>query len=429
MNNNIKDQDENLRITIVRRVLLGIMIIGFIQSIITIFGHKSDLKSLYIILAIIPLSCFGYYYVLKFKSASLVGRIIIYFSVPVLIYRAYHMGGIWGVTTNWIYLLPVFSALFLSLKELLFLLLFTTFLIVSLGYAHTLDPEYSIQQLLLVPAAARVIYLIMPLYVIAYIINFYEKQRKKFIKELEDNAKKQLQDEKLISIGALSAGMAHEINNPLTIISGSISLLKKKMSKSETIESKDIEKYISNLEFGISRISKIILSVKSLSSDSEKLSLEKFKLSEIIQNALILQESEIKLNQVHFSFDLANDVTICGVKIQIEQILMNFIINSIHEIKSQDNSWIKIITSYDDTYIYIRCIDSGLGISSEVENKLFDPFFTSKEVGAGTGLGLSLARKMAKRHDGDIYYELFEGHTSFVLKLKKDISSLESIEL
>lgn len=429
MENNLKVQDEKLRVTIVSRVLLGVMIIGFVQSIITILGHKSDSTSLYLILTIIPFSCIGYFCVRRYKSASVVGRLIIYFSVPVLIFRAHNMGGVWGATTNWIYLLPVFSALFLSLKELIFLLFFTTCLIIALGIAHQVNPEYAIQQLLLVPVAARVIYIIMPLYVIAYIINFYEKQRKLFLKTIDESNKKQLQDEKLISIGAMSAGMAHEINNPLTILSGSLNLLKKQLKKNGDLDDEKINRHLSNLDFGIERISKIVLSVKSLSSDSEKLSVQQFFLKDIIKNALVLQESNLKINEIEFYFNDLDDVELHGVKIQIEQILMNFIVNSIYEVSKHTKPWIRIKTILGENNIKILCIDSGNGIEDHIVKNLFDPFFTSKDIGQGIGLGLSLSKKMAKRHNGDIYYEIYDGNTAFVLELPYHLDHLNMIEI
>jgi len=116
----------------------------------------------------------------------------------------------------------------------------------------------------------------MPLFVITYIVNFNERQRKGFLNNIEEQNKRKMQEEKLISIGTMSAAMAHEINNPLTILSGSVSILKKQIAKGDKVGLEKIEKHIKNLDSGIERISKIVASVKSLSSDSQQLDIEKF---------------------------------------------------------------------------------------------------------------------------------------------------------
>jgi C4-dicarboxylate-specific signal transduction histidine kinase len=227
----------------------------------------------------------------------------------------------------------------------------------------------------------------------------------------------------------MSSAVAHEINNPLTILAGSVSLLKKQISKGNELDMEKVQKQIKNLDTGIQRISKIVASVKSLSSDSKQLKIESFYISEILEDALVLHQNTMSNDEISFSFDDSNKVLASGVKIQIEQILMNFIINSIDEISEQKDKWISIQSEKDDKNIKIRCIDSGVGIALEIQKRIFDPFYTSKEVGKGTGLGLSLAKKMAIRHGGDIYYELFKGNTSFVLELPIIVEELNTVEV
>lgn len=240
---------------------------------------------------------------------------------------------------------------------------------------------------------------------------------------------RKIQEEKLISIGAMSSAMPHEINNPLTILSGSVNLLKKQLRNKENMDFEKIDKLLGNLDNGVVRISKIITSVKSLSSDSEKLELENFTIFELLEDILILNQSAIISNKINFSFDDSNKVEVTGIRIQIEQILINYIHNSIDEIMAKENKWISIQCETGLGLIKVRCIDSGLGISEEIQHKIFDPFYTSKEVGKGTGLGLSLSKKMARRHGGDIYYELYGGNTSFVLELPSGISKLDDIQV
>jgi hypothetical protein len=177
MQSNIQIQDSKLKVRILRRVILGTFIIGLIQLIITIFAHKSSTNSLLNVVGLVIGLGIAYLYVAKFKRVNLVGRVLIYGAVPVLIYRAHMMGGAWGVTTNWIYLVPVFASLFFKTKELVALTIYITILMIALGYFHTIDPIFAINQLQLVPVTARIFYLLMPMFVIAYIVNFNERQK------------------------------------------------------------------------------------------------------------------------------------------------------------------------------------------------------------------------------------------------------------
>ena len=109
------------------RVVLGIFVIGLIQFVTTIFGHESTSHSLNIIFVLVAFIGFAYKYVSKYKKTDFVGRVIIYVALPILIYRACTVSGAWGVTTNWIYLVPVFAALFLSVKEMFGIAIYVPF--------------------------------------------------------------------------------------------------------------------------------------------------------------------------------------------------------------------------------------------------------------------------------------------------------------
>lgn len=416
----ITENDENMRRLIVERVLLGIFFIGLIQTVVTIFGHQSNSFTLMFILILVPLVGATYWYVHKTGKTKWVGRFLMYVAIPILIYRAHTMGGVWGVTTNWIYLVPVFGALILEKKEILFLAFLATIMMLVLAWAHSQDPDYALKNLLLVPPFARVLYLLMPMYVISYVIIFYERQRKKFIETIRENARQELQNEKLISIGSMSAGMAHEINNPLMVLQGSINLIDSRVKKLE-IGEKDKERFygpIDNLNKGVKRIAKIIESVKALSSNTDNIDKEKFILEDIIDDALVLYKEKLSAGGIRLLKDEnLIDEKVYAVKIQIEQIIMNFISNSIDELAKKENPWIRLITTKEENFVCLRVMDSGLGIDAEVIRQVFDPFFTTKEVGKGTGLGLSLCRSLAQKNGGDIFYELYHGHTSFVLKI------------
>jgi signal transduction histidine kinase len=417
----LEENDKQLRLTIVKRILMGLFFVGGIQAIVTFIDHsfanKSDTRSMYIIFALVPMMGIGYWFVTKYNKAVLVARIIIYLSIPVLIFRAHNMGGVWGVTTNWLYMIPVFSALMVSVREMFFVTLYATLMMFLLGYAHTLNPEYAIKQLQLVHPYIRIFYLLAPLYAIAYMISFYEKQRKRHYQLIHEQELKNVQQEKLASLGEMASGIAHEVNNPLTIMSGNISMMKNQLDK-ETMDKETILRSLDRLDIGLERITRIIETIRGMSISNDTAKVDLIQLNELMDEMLELLSHQIETAKIKIQYDRTLDnIGFYGVKVHVEQILLNFFKNSIDAISEQEEKWIKVSTTKTEELISIRVIDSGTGITVEQQRKMFDPFFTQKEIGKGTGLGLSVCKKLAQHIGGDVNYELFKGNTSFVLTL------------
>lgn len=111
----------------------------------------------------------------------------------------------------------------------------------------------------------------------------------------------------------------------------------------------------------------------------------------------------------------------CGI-VELGQVLMNLIVNAAQAIEPMDEKWVKISIRSDATKVYIIIVDSGNGISPEVQRKLFQPFFTTKAPGVGTGIGLSLSKELMQKQQGDLYYQSGLANTTFVLELPKGIA-------
>lgn len=104
---------------------------------------------------------------------------------------------------------------------------------------------------------------------------------------------------------------------------------------------------------------------------------------------------------------------------QIMQVLINLMNNSRDAIRHMDEKWIRLEIKELDNIIEFRVIDSGTGIDKEIVPKIFDSYFTTKPKGEGTGIGLGVCLEIARLHGGSLKYELYEGHTSFVFRVKK----------
>ncbi len=245
------------------------------------------------------------------------------------------------------------------------------------------------------------------------------------IRDLEiENKKRQAtlySKSKLSTLGEMAAGIAHEINNPLAIIGANAQLIKKlgNDSKFKTHKHKDnFDKKVHSIVATVDRIAKIVKGLKTFARDSEKDPHLPFKLIISAYDTLgLIKEKVMQQNVTLTIIEQSKDVVVTGNKTQVEQVLMNLVSNSIDAIHDLDDKWIKIFVGSNHTCGFIRIQDSGSGITDDIAEKLKQPFFTTKAVGSGMGLGLSISSGIMGKHKGSLDYELYEGHTSFILKM------------
>ena len=259
--------------------------------------------------------------------------------------------------------------------------------------------------------------------------------------ELLQKAQAQIiQQERLVGVGHLAAGVAHEINNPLGYVLSNIDVLKQNINvlgevyqiyedlkkctlrngdittpinKIEALHKKyyieeivdDLEDLLGDIDEGLHRVSKIVNSLKAFSRVDQIDEFCQYDLNEGIKNTLMMANSELK-QFVEVETKFANIPLIMCIGSQINQVLLNLILNSSYAIKhnlQQDIGKLYIETKSDQTYVYCKIKDNGGGLSSDDEKSIFTPFYTSKPVGVGTGLGLSMAYDIVvNKHKGRI---------------------------
>jgi PAS domain S-box-containing protein len=216
-------------------------------------------------------------------------------------------------------------------------------------------------------------------------------------REIEEQKVKLIHHSKLASLGEMSAGIAHEINNPLAIIMGSVGLLTKFIDNPEKFQSK-----IDSINKSCMRISKILNGLKKFSRSADKTQLKPHNLTDIINEAIILTEIKSSQTNTPVGHQCARELNILCDESEIEQVLINLINNAIDAVKSSDDKWVQVNAFADGEKIILRVMDSGPTISPEIEKKLFEPFFTTKRVGEGTGLGLSISKGILDDHNATI---------------------------
>ncbi len=241
-------------------------------------------------------------------------------------------------------------------------------------------------------------------------------QKVNFQKELENKEKLIHESSKLASLGKLAGGIAHEINNPLTIISGKAQQLLKKINEEE-IDPLFFQQSIQTIDDTVKRISKIILGLRTFSHKGLEVEMTIIPLENVIEETLDLCMEKFKSKGTEIRINLDEGIMIKGCRIQLSQVFINLFNNSFDEIQDGQRPWIEIKAKKFNEKVHITITDSGLGISKEHQENLMTPFYTTKEVGKGTGLGLSISLGIIKSHQGHFYYNPQSDHTQFVINL------------
>jgi len=222
--------------------------------------------------------------------------------------------------------------------------------------------------------------------------------------------KQLLQSGKMLAVGQLAAGMAHEIRNPLGVIRTQSYLLQKNRELPV-----NALKSLGFIDESVQREGKIIDNVMNFWRESDE-RVEKINLYENIQNILELQSEYIKKKKIDVSVNCCRDIYIYSNGETMKHILINLTSNAIDAI--QEEGWLNIKGYTDKKEIVIECQDSGIGIDEKDLDNIFNPFFTTKEPGKGTGLGLFIVYSEVEKLSGSIEVKSMEGKgTTFIIKV------------
>jgi PAS domain S-box-containing protein len=217
-------------------------------------------------------------------------------------------------------------------------------------------------------------------------------------RDITDEKERQVmlcQAEKLAAIGQMSAGIAHEINNPLGNILGYAKLLLKDTSLNE-IQREKLEIITEQARKGSDVVQGLLNYSRQTGSQRESVSVNR-----IIEDVVTLLLPQAEKSKIRIISDLPDIPEITADPRQIEQVLFNLVLNAVQAIGASGTIWVETSVS-GRRYIQITIRDTGPGIPDDIQCKIFDPFFTTKPVGKGTGLGLSVCLGIIRDHGGDI---------------------------
>lgn len=244
-------------------------------------------------------------------------------------------------------------------------------------------------------------------------------ERKESLEIIERERTKLLAASKMSALGEMSSGIAHEINNPLAIILGNIGHLK------DLIENGNPDPVIlgriaDKVENTSLRIVKIVKSLRSFARDGEHDPFETHSLKIIIQDTLEFCRERFRNHSVSLKIsEIPDDVFIECRAVQISQVILNLLNNAYDAVDHLPERWVKLEVFNSTEEISIAITDSGSGIPLQLREKIMQPFFTTKEIGRGTGLGLSVSRGIIESHHGKLSLDDNRPNTTFIIKLPK----------
>lgn len=232
--------------------------------------------------------------------------------------------------------------------------------------------------------------------------------------ELVHNQGKQksIQNAKYAALGDLAASIAHEINNPLGIISGYTELLQ--YNNMENAEEK-----LNIISTSCERIAHIVKNLKRFASNDSELQHSKVNLSTIVNDTMTLTCPKIKKNYITLETHIDENSYIWGNYLEIEQVLINIINNSIEAMSGSEQKRLLVRVLNNKNTVECHISDTGKGIPAEIRPKIYEPFFTYKSTGKSTGLGLSVVKEILDAHNAEIKLDNRSEETTFVISFPK----------
>ena len=348
-------------------------------------------------------------FAIKFFSLRRSVFYICFFLCTTIIFiRSLDYGGINSPIVNWLTMIPLIALLLVGRKTAIATLLgvCALFFVLALPEFFNLNVRGFEASPYIKPIVLSFVTLVVSL--LAY---FFEAQRKSNEKLILNIEQELSSSKKLASLGGLSGGLAHEINNPLTILSGRISSLNKMLLNDEVDRDKMLHA-CSRAKSSVKRIDSIVNALRTFSREEY---VEDFKELELLGllNETLDGFSESDRLKITLNFPDSSQM-IKGNAVLLQRVFTNLLRNSLDAVKEVEGAWVKIGLKQNGP-IVLSFKDNGAGIKSDVAEYIMEPFFTTKAVGKGSGLGLSLSQNIMNLHGGSLKLNQESGDTEFLV--------------
>ncbi|OFZ29334.1 MAG: hypothetical protein A2622_07925 [Bdellovibrionales bacterium RIFCSPHIGHO2_01_FULL_40_29] len=227
---------------------------------------------------------------------------------------------------------------------------------------------------------------------------------------------------KMITLGEMAGGIAHEINTPLASISMRVANLMS-MKEDQLVDTPQFDQTIERIQTTVTRIANIIKGLRSFARDGTQDALEVRNTHDLIEETISLCRERFANSNVMLEYPGENSLSydVKCQRVQINQVLLNILNNgfdAVCEIKDSDRRFVRIDVEAEKDIVRLKVTDGGPEIPQDIAKKIFQPFFTTKEIGKGTGLGLSISKGLVESQGGSLYLDSGNGQTCFVIELQ-----------
>lgn len=238
-------------------------------------------------------------------------------------------------------------------------------------------------------------------------------------KKLEIERAKAFQQARMASLGEMASGIGHEINNPLAVVHGSAAHLKTLIEKGGA-EPDRLVSLCEKIENTSMRIAKIVKGLRALAREGSEDPLRPVPVVSLVEETMELCRARFAFENIKLNVsEIPNDLMVDCRAAQIPQVLLNLLSNSYDAVVTAKERWVRVVVKDRNGVIEFAVEDSGAGIPVEARGRLMKPFYTTKDAGKGTGLGLTISKGIAESHGGRLYADFEAPFTRFVMELPK----------
>ena len=347
-------------------------------------------------------------------------------SFSIIYIRAEVTGGMNSPIMSWFAVLPIISSFILSKKQTYIIAALSIFTIILIS-TQALVPLLNLEVAEL-PVLSKILMYTSVIVLSTFICLLHEDKRMKMLKQIERQKLNLLSSSRYTELGEIAAGIAHEINNPLTVLRVKAKKIKRMADSDGNPEdiSIDADKIILMTE----RINKIIKSMKNLSKNPlENETPRKEEYEKVLDNVITLCEAKVKYSNIVLEIEKEHySIGQALIPSQIGHVFLNLINNACDAISGNKEKWIRVNANIEGNYLIFSITDSGQGIDKSQREKIFNPFYTNKEVGQGTGLDLSISRNIIEILGGSFYLDTKSQHTCFKIVIPYEAQPSEVLK-
>jgi PAS domain S-box-containing protein len=246
-------------------------------------------------------------------------------------------------------------------------------------------------------------------------------QLKKTESQIEYQRQKAVANARATALGQMAGGIAHEINNPLTIVLGTAKHFKLAVDRGD-LEKEALHRGADKIMEATHRIAKVIKGLKAFAREGSSDPIVECSVKMIFEDTFAFCEARVKNHGINLvTPQLAQDFRLRCRPVEIAQAILNMILNSDTAVRGGESPWIRVTFEQEEKWSIFRVTDSGMGIPKSIAERMMEPFFTTKEVGKGMGLGLTVVKSVVTNHSGEFFLDSQNPNTSFVMKIPRNI--------